>query len=154
MLSGADAFAEELKATQKRLTNGSPSAAQCVLLGCGSRGSWMHRNRRANDAGWRRGRWPLQSCNIWDARRCCSGALLRTRLSQRRQRGLCCREPAGADGPRAARGDTCGLMGFDDGGRLRHHSYWKSLRPNLGPSSASVAATAPSAGKRAQRGQA
>ena len=111
------------EATQKRLTNGSPSATQCVLLGCASRGSWMHRNRRANDAGWRRGRWPLQSCNIWDARRCCSGALLRTRLSQRRQRGLCCRELAGTDGrlvgpPRAARGDTCGLVGFDDGGRL------------------------------------
>ena len=111
------------EATQKRLTNGSPSATQCVLLGCASRGSWMHRNRRANDAGWRRGRWPLQNCNIWDARRCCSGALLRARLSQRRQRGLCCREPAGADGrlvgpPRAARGGACGLVGFDDGGRL------------------------------------
>ena len=56
------------EATQKRLTNGSPSATQCFLFGCASRGSWMHRNRRANDAGWRRGRWPFQSCNIWDAR--------------------------------------------------------------------------------------
>ena len=98
------------EATQEQLTNESPSATVgsprlCELRILGATESSCGPRRVPS-------RWLF-----FLERRRLGGALFRTRLLRWRQRRLCYREPAGADGrlvgpPRAARGDTCGAHGL------------------------------------------
>ena len=134
------------EATQEQLTNGSPSATVGSPRLCESR----ILDASESSCGLRReaSRWLcLLERRRLECPTLCSGALFRTMLLQRRQRGLCYRKLAGADGrlvgpAQAAGGDTCGRLPLPP-------QLLEVSQAQLGPSSASVAATAPSAGKRA-----